>query len=204
MDETGMRLSECQLFTIVLPNNKPNIEVSNNTNYADRYDMITFISGETVLPPIIYTPEDRAVRGVKGITGDMLNSFIEDYLARSISGLDKYPLYLFCDKSKIHNIERMKESFENGLCFEIVDISFMPAKASKRLSPLDNGLYHSWKQRVRKHHPITENNLVQLMNDEWMKTTAKQIANAYKHCGLTYSQNIYKDCPLPANHAHAR
>ena len=164
--------------------------------------MITFLSGEEVFLPMIYSPEDRKQLKVDGITGDMLNSFIEDYLGRAIAAKDRYPLYLLCDKSKIHNIEKMKESFQNGLCFEIVDISFLPTQSAKRLSPLDNSLYADWKRRCRQHHTITPDNIRQIMSDEWEQTAKEKIKAYYKHCGLTYSSDPYHDCPLPTVHQH--
>jgi hypothetical protein len=202
MDETYYRLNDSQRRTLVLPQNKPIVKVKSTDKYGPRYDMITFINGDQVFPPIIYTPEERKKRRVKGITADMLNSFIEDYLARSIAGIDKYPLYLLCDKSSIHNIEQMKESFQNGLCFEIVDISFMPTKSAKRLSPLDNGLYHLWKNNVRKTYPQDEKNIVQIMSDEWNKITKEQIHKMLKHCKVTYGGDVYGDCPCPKLHSH--
>jgi len=202
MDETYYTLSEAPKRTLVYPGHKALVQVFDNSRYAGRYDMISFISGEKVHPPIIFSPEERKERRVKGITSDMLNSYIEDYLARSIAALDKYPLYLLCDKSSIHNPSKMKESFENGLCFEIVDISFLPTKSAKRLSPLDNGLYHSWKEGCRNHFPLTPKNIKQIMSDEWENIEQEKITAAYRHCGLTRARDPYFDCPLPALHRH--
>lgn len=202
MDETHFKLNECARKTLVVPGESECIVVHDSTSYAGRYDMICFISGEEVFPPMIYSPKDREELGVKGITGDMLNSFIEDYLARAIAAKDRYPLYLLCDKSTIHNIEKMKEAFQNGLCFEIVDISFLPTQAAKRLSPLDNSLFADWKNRCRDHHPITPENIKQIMSDEWERTAKEKIKAYYKHCALARRRNPYHDCPLPTVHQH--
>jgi hypothetical protein len=202
MDETYFRLSDAPHSTLVFPGESEYVEVEQNSHYAARYDMITFISGEKVFPPIIYSPEDRKALKVDGIRGWMINDFITDYLARASAALDQYPLYLLCDKSNAHNLEEMKESFELGLCFEIVDISKLPTQAAKRVSPLDNGIYADWKKRCRSHYPITKKNIKQIMSDEWEKTTAKQIKKCYKHCGLTNTHNPYFDCPAPSSHKH--
>lgn len=202
LDETYYRLDEAPKHTLVAPAQYEFVQVYADSRYAGRYDMITFISGDTVLPPIIYSPEERKELEVKGIRAFMLNEFIEDYIGRAVAGLDKYPLYLMCDQSNIHNLEKMKESFEDGFCFEIVDISFLPATAAKRLSPLDNGIYYSWKERCRNHYPLNPNNIKQIMNDEWMKITPQQIATAFKHCGLSNTLDTYYDCPNPDTHKH--
>jgi hypothetical protein len=202
MDETYFRLSDAPRSTLVFPGESEYVEVADNSHYAARYDMITFISGDKVFPPVIYSPEDRKALKVDGIRSEMVNDFITDYLARSIAALDRYPLFLLCDKSNAHNLEKMKESFELGLCFEIVDISKLPTQAAKRVSPLDNGIYADWKKRCRSHYPINKKNIEQIMSDEWEKTTPKQIAACYKHCGLTPAHNPYFDCPAPSSHQH--
>lgn len=79
----------------------------------------------------------------------------------------------------------------------------MPPMAAKRLSPLDNALFHDWKEAVRKHGPLTLRNMEQVMADEWNKWTKDQIQPHYKHCGLTGYTDVYADCPSPATHEHA-
>lgn len=204
MDETHFRLNEARKRTIVAEGECPFVQVTQNSQYASRYDMITFISGKEVFPPIIYSPQDRKRLGVKGITSEMLNNFIADFLARAIAGTDRYPLFLLCDQAKIHNVQAMRESFEIGLCFEIVDISKLPPESAKRLSPLDNGLLHDWKQRCRRHYPITKNNIKQIMSDEFNNITTKQLKSYYNACGLTSARDTYFDCPAPATHQHKR
>jgi hypothetical protein len=53
----SMKLKIIQL--IVLPGEKEYVEVTDNSSYARRYDMIACCNGDQVLPPIIFTPEDR-------------------------------------------------------------------------------------------------------------------------------------------------
>jgi hypothetical protein len=56
--------------------------------------------------------------------------------------------------------KKLMESFDLDGCFEIEGINFMPSKAAKRLSPLDNGIFHKWKERVCHYHSLTKNNIV--------------------------------------------
>ena len=48
-------------------------------------------------------------------------------------------------------------------CQDVQDIWFMPKQAAKRMSPLDNALFHDWKERCRKREPIRKNNIEQIM-----------------------------------------
>lgn len=140
--------------------------------------------------------------GVSGITTNMLIQYIDNILAQAIASLDEYPLYLILDQSNIHHKEKMIQAFRDRRCEDLVDILYMPVKSAKRLSPLDNSFFHEWKQRIRKHSPLTKNNIVRIMNDELYNIAPRHIVNYYSHCGLTHGQNPYGDCPEPSTHAH--
>lgn len=203
LDETAMKVNEAPRRTLVARGEKSYAIVSENSSYAARYDMIAACVGDQVLPPIIYTPADRVRMGVSGITSQMLVDFIESIFARAVSGLDRYPMLLVLDKSSIHSLAKVKEAFMLVGCEELTEVILMPTQAAKRLSPLDNGLFHDWKERVRRHSPLTSRNLIQAMNDEWFGTKATQLRHYYHHCGLTQHHPLYHDCPAPASHHHS-
>lgn len=173
-----------------------------NSSYAARYDMISFISGNNIFPAIIYSPEDRARLGVSGITKDMLNESIINYVSRYVGIHDHYPWYIVCDRSTIHSKDEIMESFRDGGVHEIVDVLFMPTKSAKRLSPLDNGIFHIWKERCRSHGLITKSNIISIMSHEWEQITKQQLHAAYNHCGLTRRRDVYFDCPRTSTHRH--
>lgn len=70
------------------------------------------------------------------------------------------------------------------------------------MSPLDNALFHDWKEAVRNHGEIHEHNIVQLMADEWNKINKKTVRTYFHHCGLIHGKNPYFDCPDPSSHRH--
>jgi hypothetical protein len=132
----------------------------------------------------------------------MLRQFIDDVLAQAVEGLDRYPVTLVLDRAPIHtNIDAIRQAFHDRGSESIKDILLMPpiANAAKRLSPLDNALFHDWKEEVRKHTPMTRTTIEQLMNDAWMKMKP---GSHYRHCGLTRSRDPYFDCPAPTIHRH--
>lgn len=83
--------------------------------------MSAAVLGNHALPPIIFTPQDRRARNVKG---------------------------------------------GNGECTGLREVLILPTQAAKRMSPLENMLFHEWKERPRKHSLLTENTLVKAMIDE--------------------------------------
>jgi hypothetical protein len=199
-----MRLSEAPTRTLVYPAETEYVVVEDTTTYAKRFDMIACCTGKEVLPPIIYTPDERKEINVKGINTKMLIKYVQDILAQACGALDRYPLYLILDKATCHSKAQLLEAFHDNGCQSLVDIWYMPTQAAKRMSPLDHSLFHDWKERVRKRHPITKNNITQLMADEWNNQPTPTIFSHYRHCGLTGRGDLYFDCPEPYVHKHKK
>lgn len=203
LDETAVRLSEAPTSTVVLPGQQPYILATDTSSYAKRLDMIACCNGDQVFAPCIYTPKERSDAGVKGINTEMLVDYILSTLGQETWALDNPPLTLVVDRARIHSEERVLEAFqERG--GHVTQLVKMPPTAAKRLSPLDNSLFHDWKEAIRKHGPMTLRNIQQVMADEWNNIPKDKIRAHYKHCGLTRSQEPYFDCPAPDVHQHGR
>jgi hypothetical protein len=198
LDETALRVNEAPTHSIVLPGEQSYVVAENTTSYAKRFDMIACCTSMETLPPMIYAPDERR----KGITTDMLISYIRDFLAQSAGALDRYPLTLVVDRATIHNTDKMMQAFHDWGCQELTEIIKMPAMSAKRLSPLDNSLFHDWKERVRKHAPITSENIRRLMSNEWNNLPPRLLCAHFKHCLLQPRQPLLSDCPAPAAHRH--
>ncbi len=187
---------------MVAPGEQPYVVVEGDTSYSKRYDMIGACVGDKVFPPIIYTPKDRKTADVQGINTEMLIQYVQDILAQACGALDRYPLYLVLDRSSIHNQQQLLDEFNLNGCQELIEVIKMPTQAAKRMSPLDNSLFHEWKEQIRKHGPIKAKNIVQLMNDMWNNITAEHLYSYYRHCGLIWNADPYFDCPVPSIHKH--
>lgn len=201
LDETAVRVGEAPTSTLVLPGADAYVLVDDNSAYAARYDMIAACNGTQVFPPMIFTPAERKRADVRGINRKMLVQYIQQILAQQIGALDKYPVYLVMDRASIHKPNLVQEFHDMG-CQDVKDIWLMPTQAAKRMSPLDNALFHDWKERVRKRAPIKKHNIRQVMADEWNNLPSRLIAAHYKHCLLTSHTDPYADCPDPSRHTH--
>jgi hypothetical protein len=200
LDETALRLNAAPNHTIVLPGEQAYVLATETSSYSKRYDMIACCAGDRVLLPKIYTPVERSDAGVKGINGAMLHQFIDDTLAQAVEGVGKYPLTLVLDRASPHlDLDSIRQAFHDRGSQAIKGILLLPPNAAKRLSPLDNSLFHDWKEECRKHCPATAKTIARVMSDAWNKMEPKQ---HYKHCGLTRSKDPYFDCPAPAVHRH--
>jgi hypothetical protein len=101
----------------------------------------------------------------------------------------------------IHQQDLVRVFHDRG-CQDVKEVWFMPTQAAKRMSPLDNALFHLWKDKVRQHAPLTDHNIVQIMNDEWNNLPSSHIHSQFRKCLLMRNQNEYGDCPAPSTHAH--
>ncbi|CAF4998505.1 unnamed protein product, partial [Rotaria sp. Silwood1] len=202
LDETHIKINEVPRTTLVATGEKPYVIVTDSSSYAARYDMIAAVVDDQVFPSIIYSPADRKTKNVKGINNNMLIDFIEKILCPSSSTLDHCPIYFVLDKLHIHNISKIKEALDNFECTKSVEILFISTQAAKRINPLDDALFHEWKERGRQHSLFTEETLATTMTNEWFNTRKDNIKHYYDHCGITYGQDVYKDCPFPLNHHH--
>jgi hypothetical protein len=133
----------------------------------------------------------------------MLVKFIDDTFAQAVEGIERYPITLVLDRATIHqNVSSIRQAFHDRGSESIKDILFMPPNAAKRMSPLDNALFHDWKELCRKKCPVTEFTIQRVMSDAWNQLKATQIHAHFRHCGLMYGQDPYFDCPDPTNHQH--
>ena len=200
LDETALRLSAAPTHTIVLPGEQPYVLATETSAYSKRYDMIAVCTGDRVLVPTIFTPKERKDADVRGINRSMLLQFIDDVLAQAVEGLDRYPLTLVLDKATIHlDTDAIRQAFHDRGSQSIKDILIMPPNAAKRMSPLDNALFHDWKEECRSQCPMTARTIQRIMNDAWERMKP---GPHYRHCGLTRSKDPYFDCPAPAVHRH--
>ena len=106
---------------------------------------------------------------------------------------------------KIHlNTHEIMQAFHDRGSQSIKEIILMPPSAAKRLSPLDNALFHDWKQLCRQHSPVTNLTIKRVMADSWNSLTSRLLRAHYRNCGLTRGTDPYFDCPDPVGHAHDR
>lgn len=202
IDETALRISDGGTCTLVVPGKQPLIVVNDSTRYAARFDMIASVCYDRVLPPMILSPYERKQRNVDGFTKEIILEYISSMLAQAIGAVDRYPMVVVCDRSKVHNGEEMKNEFHMTGCQDVQRVALIPAKGAIRVSPLDNGLFGIWKTKCRKQGLINLTNIKHVMVSCWESITAEQVQACYRHCALSRHSNPYVDCPAPADHQH--
>jgi hypothetical protein len=202
LDETHCRLSAAPTHSVVLQGEDALVTVTDTGAYAGRIDMIACIHESGALPAFTLTPAQRQRDGVKVLTTNHLIRFITHTLAPAVATLPQSSFVLILDKSRIHNRKKIIDAFATaGVSIE--EVLQLPSQAAKRLSPLDNALFHDWKDRVRAHCPLSLGSISRIMTREWEAITQDQIRAHYRHCGFYRGCSLYLDCSRPSVHKHS-
>lgn len=201
LDETAVKLGMYPRTTITLEGNTPYVTTSHTGHYGPRYDMISCIHFNGVFEPMIIAPEMRSEAGGAGITTYALCSYLSNSVAPAAAQLGVSRLGLVLDKASIHSTQRVIDAFAQG-GVHLEKVWKLPTASSNRASPLDNTLFHEWKERIRNHRGLSENNVVELMLDSWQQTSVQSIHHYYHLCGLLRRNDPLYDCPAPAEHQH--
>lgn len=203
LDETQCRTNIVPTHTLVLPEYSPEVIVVDNDKYAHRIDMFACVHISKTLPARTFTTLERSELGVKGLNTSMLLEYIRDDLGPAVRELGQSSCVLVLDKAPIHKCaKKIIDTFrECGATIE--RLIYYPTAGAKRLSPLDNSLFHRWKECVRDRCPVLEADLPDIMIEEWSKLAPAQIKSYYKHCGYHADRDLYFDCPNPSVHQHS-
>ncbi|UJR18616.1 hypothetical protein I4U23_005524 [Adineta vaga] len=181
--------------TLVCPGEQPLILVTQPSAYAKRYDFIGAVNGSKPIACMTLTPEDRNYRKIKGVRQEIISEWITDTLAPAINQLQIDNIYLICDRSTSHNGVNMMEALRAGRCTSVKEIIHMPTASAKYLSPLDNPLWHSFRESIRNQHPLSPTDIPLLLSKTFYSLSKQEIKNAYRKCSLIYGNNEYYDRP---------
>ena len=124
-------------------------------------------------------------------------------LAPEVAALGLESPILMLDRAMIHSDseKRILASFEES-GVKLGQVIKIPTQSAERLSPLDNAVFHDFKEQVRKSCPTILDNIEQSMITAWNAVTKKQIHSHYHNCGLTHRCDPYENCPNPSVHQH--
>ena len=202
LDETHCRINEVPTHSLVLPGESASVTVTDTGSYAARIDMFACIHESGTLPALTITPAQRKKEGVQGLNTELLIRYITKTLSPAVAALAQSSYVLVLDNARIHNSSKIIDAFARaGVTIE--ELIYMPTLAAKRLSPLDNALFHDWKDTVRSHCPLSLSNLPRIMVREWKALDKHLIQSHYKHCGFVRGCAPYFDCPKPRMHKHS-
>ena len=160
--------------------------------YQARLDIWGAISYNKALAIDIQTSEDRKRKGVKGYGKKDIKLFLRKKVAPQVAKM-KENVMDSMDRGFHFTPDEIEEELKKGGAKNIEDVWIFPPNAGKLCDPLDNTLWHSMKDKVRRSEPVDEKSTARAVKKAFMETPVKDLHNYYRNCSLTFAQNPYKD-----------
>ena len=185
IDQSAIYLGAIPLRTIVPADESPTIATPVTTYFPPRVVVIGGVAYGATLPLQIMTPDDRKRLGIKGWRKRMVLDWMRVCLAPSINALGVDGMVVVADKALRIRPADIVDAVRAGGCSRVRTAWLIPTAAAKLVSPLDNTLWHEYKERVRKRLPTNIKQLRRALLDEWQAIDPEHIRNYYRHCALT-------------------
>lgn len=201
IDGSGIRSEPRPLRGLALRGQTPNSTTDKSEKYEPRVDIMGAISFSGPLACETKTSKQRQKiyntrlkkLGVKGYTKPMLKEFLTKQLAPKIEEMKAKDVILCMDKGLAFKKEEAKAALELGGTRKVKEVWILPTNSAKYVSPLDNNLWHSLKERVRARKPRTEIGTARIVKEEFMTINQTEIQNYYRNCKLTRGSNPSED-----------
>ena len=129
--------------------------------------------------------------GVK--TKDMVKKFLKNQLAPQSEAMKLKEVIVCMDKGLSFKQKEAKEEIRLGGAKNLKDVWILPTNTAKFVSPLDNTLWHSLKERVRARKPKTELGTAKIVKEEFMNISATDIQSYFRNCKLTLRSDPSED-----------
>jgi hypothetical protein len=194
MDETNVKESISHRGGMSPAGTRAPLLVTDTSRYCARYDVMASVCLDGPLPMRVVTPEDRDISNQKGIDQEIFLDYLSDDL---IPALSNYPPRQWCfitDRASIHNLGEIQEEL-NSLDYTptIQHVVLLPTNTAKYVSPLDNCLWHLWKDRVRQTEMRLGEGLDTLLVRTWGGMEKRVIHSSYRKCRLMRGQPVEDD-----------
>jgi hypothetical protein len=193
IDGSGIRAEPRKLYGLAISGQTPKTTAEKPEKYEPRVDIMGAISYNGPLACETKTSDQRKAIpnpkknkvGVKGYTKGMVKKFLKDKLAPKIKEMKTKEVIVCMDKGLAFKEEEAKEQLRVGGAQNVKHVWIFPTNTAKYVSPLDNTLWHSLKERVRARKPKTEIGTARIVKEEFMKISPENIQNYFKNCRLT-------------------
>jgi hypothetical protein len=197
IDQTGINLAARALYGLAPKGKKSYVKSAKPVKYSERYDVMGVINGDGVLAQDILSPEQRKRAGVRGYTKHIILQWMQRTLSKIINQTGQIGVVIVLDKGLAIKSEEVKAAVEAGGCDRVAEVWIMPTGIAKHVNPLDNSLWHQYKNCVREAAPTSHITMMKALKSCWKNISAASVTNYYHKCALFRHQDIYKDCPNP-------
>ena len=192
IDGSGMKAEPRKLYGLAPKGKKARVVTNKPERYQARLDIWGAISYNKPLAIDIKTSEDRKKKGVKGYGKKDVKTFLRTKVAPKVAEM-REDVILCMDRGFHFRPEEVDDELKKGGAQNIEDVWIFPVNGGKWCNPLDNNLWHSMKQRVRRQAPEDEKATAKMVKKTFMSIPAKDLRSYYRNCALTSRTDPYKD-----------
>jgi hypothetical protein len=132
-------------------------------------------------------------KGVRGYTKEMVKNFLKIKLAPKIKAMGVKKVIVCMDKGLAFKEQEATKQLRLGGATNVLKVWILPRNTAKYVSPLDNTLWHSLKQRVRARKPNSEQETATVAEEEFMAISQTDIHNYFRNCKLMKGQDATCD-----------
>lgn len=193
VDQTNTNESYRRGYGLAPKGKKAKVSTRKPSRYTPRVDVMGACVGNRVLDLDVLTPEDRRRAGVKGYTKQRVLSWFRHTLARQIRALPYDDVVVVVDKALSIKPEEVKGALQAGWCTNVAEVWVMETGIAKHCSPLDNSIWHEWKERVRAAAPVSEGSLYRIIQRQWHSLPSNHVTNYYRKCALTRHADVTRE-----------
>lgn len=193
VDQTNINEAARPIYGLSPKGKKAPVSSRSAPRYSPRIDVMSACVGDQVLDIDILTPEQRRRDGVKGYTKKYVLTWLREKLAPCIHALRREGMVVVFDKGLSMTPSEAKGVLVEGGCPEDIQVWIMETGIAKHCSPLDNALWHEWKERVRGQQPISELSLLRIIPRQWYSIPAKHIKGYYRKCALIWRSDVTRE-----------
>ena len=154
-DVTGMKCEPRRLRGLAPKGKKAQVETKKQERCQSRLDIWGAISYNKSLAMDIQNSDDRKKKGVRGYGKTDVKLFLRKKMAPQIAKM-KTDVIVCMDRGFHFIPDEIETELRKGGAKNIEDVWIFPPNAGKLCNPLDNTLWHSMKEKVRKRSPEDE------------------------------------------------
>ena len=141
-------------------------EATKPEKYEPRVDIMGAIGN--IQSKEIYRNSKTKKKGVRGYTKEMVKNFLKIKLAPKIKAMGVKKVIVCMDKGLAFKEQEATKQVRLGGATNLLKVWILPRNTAKYVSPLDNTLWHSLKQRVRARKPDSEQVLQWRKRSSWL------------------------------------
>lgn len=193
VDQTNTNESYRRGYGLAPKGKKAMVSSRKPSRYTPRIDVMGACVGDRVLDLDVLTPQARQRAGVKGYNKGRVLSWFRHTLSLNIQALHRDGMVVVVDKALKMKPEQVKEALVAGGCNDDLQVWVMETGIAKHCSPLDNSIWHEWKDKVRAQAPVSETSLLRIIQRQWHSIPSNHVTNYYRKCALTQHSDVTRE-----------